>query len=144
MRWDDTVTIQAPVDRVWHLNVDVTSWPTLTPTTMRRVERLDDGPFGLGSSARVKQPAQAAAVWTVTRFEPGREFAWQTTRMGMTMTGIHVLEELDDGCRNTLAIEVVGPGSGIVGRLFGGLIRRTIATENACFKKEAERADQPT
>lgn len=143
MRWEDTVTIQAPADRVWQLNIDVANWPTLTPTTMRRVERLDDGPFGLDSSARIKQPGQAAAVWTVTRFEPGREFAWQTKRMGMTMTGVHVLEPLATGCRNTLAIEITGPGSGVFGRLFGGMIHRAITTENACFKKEAERVDQP-
>jgi uncharacterized membrane protein len=144
MRWEDTITIQAPADRVWQLNIDVANWPTLTPTTMQRVELIDDGPFGLGSSARIKQPAQTAAVWTVTRFEPGREFAWQTKRMGMTMRGIHTLEALDTGCRNTLVIEIIGPGAGIVGRLFGGQIRRTIVTENACFKQEAERADQRT
>lgn len=142
MRWEDTVTIDAPAERVWKLNTDVANWPTLTPSTMQRVELLDSGPFGLGSQARVKQPAQSAAVWTVTRFEPGRYFAWGTKRMGMRMTGTHQLEDLGTTCRNTLGIEVTGPASAIFGRLFGKLIHRTIATENACFKQHAERADQ--
>src|ERR1700733_7915693 len=92
MRWEDTVTIEAPPDRVWHLNTDVANWPTLTPTTMQRVELLDEGPLHLGSRARIKQPAQATAVWTVTHFVPGQEFSWSTKRMGMTMTGSHKLE----------------------------------------------------
>lgn len=144
MKWEDTVTIEAPAERVWRLNIDVTNWPTVTPTTMHKVERLDDGPFQVGSSARIKQPAQVPAVWTVTRFEAGREFSWQTRRMGLTMTGTHVLQDLGSSCRNTLIIEVTGPGSGIFGRILGPLLRRTIATENACFKKEAERVDRVT
>jgi uncharacterized membrane protein len=139
MRWESTVTIEAPADRVWQLNVEVESWPAITPTTMQRVERLDDGPFGLGSSARIKQPGQTSAVWTVTRFEDGREFAWQTKRMGMVMTGTHRLEDLGGRRHNTLVLEVTGPGSGIFGRVIGPLLRKTIATENACFKREAER-----
>jgi len=36
---------------------------------MTSVERLDDGPITLGSRARVKQPGQRPAVWTVTELE---------------------------------------------------------------------------
>ena len=137
MRWEDTVTIDAPADVVWDLTLDVTHWPEITPT-MTRIERLDDGPMRVGSSARVKQPRQTAAVWTVTRLEEGREFTWQTRRMGMTMTGSHLLEPLGDHCRNTLTLDVEGPGSVLFGRLFGRVLRSSIATENAGFRARAQ------
>jgi len=58
------------------------------------------------------------------------------------MTGVHLLEDLGPRCRNTLRLEFVGPGSGLLGRVLGPLLLRTIATENVCFKKEAERAER--
>jgi hypothetical protein len=142
MRWEDSITIEAPADRVWQLTIDVTNWPTLSPKTMQRVERLDDGPFGLGSSARIKQPGQPAAVWTVTQFDAGRRFVWHTRRMGLTLVATHHVEDLGPRCRNTLVVEATGRGSGLFGRVIGPLLLRTIATENACFKREAERADR--
>jgi uncharacterized membrane protein len=137
MRFEDSVTIDAPAEVVWGLTVDVTSWPTITPT-MTRIDRLDEGPIHVGSSARVKQPRQTAAVWTVTRLDEGREFTWQTRRMGMTMTGSHRIEPDGDHCRNTLTLDVDGPGSVLFGRLFGRVLQSSIATENAGFRARAQ------
>lgn len=137
MRWEDTVTIDAPAEVVWDLTLDVTSWPRITPT-MTSVERLDAGPIHVGSSARVKQPRQTAAVWTVTRLEQGHEFTWQTRRMGLTMTGSHVVEPVGDHCRNTLSIDVEGPGSVLFGWLLGRTVASAIATENASFRAKAQ------
>lgn len=141
MRWETSTQIDAPASLVWELTVDVAAWPTFTPT-MRRVERLESslehGPFGAGSSARIKQPGQAPAVWTVTRFEAGRSFSWQTNRMGLTMTGSHLVTPQGDGCVNTLSIELTGRGSRVFWFLLGPLLRRSIVTENAGFKRKAE------
>jgi uncharacterized membrane protein len=137
MRYEDTVTIDAPAEVVWGLTVDVTNWPTITPT-MTRIERLDEGPIHVGSSARVKQPRQTTATWTVTRLEELREFTWQARRWGMTMTGSHRLEPLGDGCRNTLSIDIEGPGSVLFGRMFGRMVQSSIATENAGFRARAQ------
>src|SRR5215213_5897034 len=77
MHLEHRLEIDTPASVVWDLTVDVERWPETTPT-MTSVERLDDGPLGVGSQARIKQPAQRPTVWTVTRFEPGRHFAWAT------------------------------------------------------------------
>ncbi|WP_238006302.1 SRPBCC family protein [Dactylosporangium sp. AC04546] len=140
MKWENTITIDAPAGVVWALTVDVERWPDATPT-MTSVVRLDDGPLRTGSRARIKQPAQSAAVWTVTRLVEGREFAWQTRRMGLTMTGSHLVEPTgDDRCRNTLGIEIHGRGAGLFGLLFGGVLRRAIVTENLGFRSAAQGA----
>jgi hypothetical protein len=137
MQWENSVTIEAPAGVVWALQVDVERWPSLTPT-MVRVERLEPGPLRLGSTARVKQPGQSAAVWTVTHFVDGREFAWQTKRLGMTMEGRHVVEELGpDKCRSSLTLKVSGFGSRLFGTLIGAAITRAIRIENEGFRKAA-------
>jgi len=136
------LTIEAPVDVVWQLTTDVERWPSITPT-MTTVERLDEGPMGVGSRARVKQPAQRATVWTVTRFEPTHLFEWEATVFGVRMVGRHLIDAVDDGTshpasRNRLQIEMTGRGAGLMGRLTGGRIRKAITTENEGFKRAAE------
>lgn len=138
------ITIDAAVDVVWELTENVEGWPAITPT-MTTVERLDDGPFGVGSRARVKQPAQRPTVWTVTRFEPNHVFEWEAKVFGVRMVGRHTITPIADSSatpvtRNTLQIEMTGRGAGVLGRLSGGRIRKAITTENEGFKRTAEAA----
>ncbi|MEV6967270.1 SRPBCC family protein [Hamadaea sp. NPDC051192] len=136
MRWENTVTIDAPTNRVWELTTDVENLPSITPT-MRRVVRLDDGPLHEGSQAKIWQPAQSPAIWTVTRLEPAREFTWQTRRLGVTMTGRHLLDGDDVSCRNTLVLELSGPGAKLLGALLGKTFAKALATENAGLQRAA-------
>jgi uncharacterized membrane protein len=141
MLWEHSILIEAPVERVWRLTVDVERWPSFIPT-VRSVRRLDAGPLRIGSAARLKQPGQPPAVWTVTGIEPMRHFTWQSRRPGMTMTARHVLSPAGSGCRNTLTVEVTGAVSRPFGGLFGRAIQRTLERENAGFQRTAqERAD---
>jgi hypothetical protein len=143
MHREHSTVIDAPLSLVWRLTTEVTEWPTFMPT-VQRVERLDAGPLRVGSSARIKQPAQSAAVWTVTRLTPSREFTWQTRRFGLLMTGRHLLEPAGEGTRNTLVIDVTGRGAGLFAALFGGLIARVLREENAAFERAArDSAAQP-
>ena len=138
MRFTDEILIAAPTDVVWQLTVDVEAWPELTPT-ITSVHRLDAGELQVGSQARIVQPRQRPAVWTVTELDAGRRFAWATTVLGITMTGTHVLEPTDDGgTRNTLLLDLAGRGSGLFGRVVGGAMRQAIHTENQGFRRRAE------
>jgi hypothetical protein len=106
---------------------------------MTSVERLDSGPLRVGSQARIKQPRQRLAVWTVERCDAPSAFEWSTRTMGITMTARHRIEPTATGCRNTLSIDMTGGLSRILGRFVGSSIAQTIATENECFQREAER-----
>jgi uncharacterized membrane protein len=139
MEWTHSETMDAPPADVWHLATDVAAWPTFMPT-VTSVERLDDGPLRLGAQARIKQPGQRAAVWTVTRYQPGEEFSWESARRGVTMTGTHRVVAEGTGCRNVLTLTMTGPLAPVVGRLLGPLMARVLRTENASFKARAERA----
>lgn len=139
MRLRDEVDIAADAARVWELTIDVERWSELT-SSITSVERLDDGPLRLGSAARIVQPRQPPRVWTVTRFEANRCFAWSTHAGPLTMTGTHLLEPDEGGCRNTLVLELAGPGSAVVGRLFRRAFVTALREENDGFKRVAETA----
>jgi uncharacterized membrane protein len=134
------LVIAASPDRVWALTVDVERWPELTPT-MISVERLDSGPIALGSQARVRQPRQRPAVWTVTALESGRVFRWETTVGTVRMAGAHEITPIDGGCRNQLSVHLSGFGARALQALLGRAIATAIATENAGFKRAAEEAE---
>ncbi len=137
MRIENSIEIAAPVARVWRLTVEVESLPELTPT-ITSVERLDDGPLRVGSTARVKQPAQGPKTWTVTSLEPSTYFAWAAKALGTTMTGGHLLTPTETGTRNTLSIEIEGRLAPVVGALLRRPLAKALETENEGFKSAAE------
>ena len=126
MRIEHTIEIDAPIERVWALTLDVEAWP-------------DAGPLAVGAQALIKQPAQRERVWTVTAIEPERRFAWATRMMGTTMTGGHHLTRTETGTMNTLTVDIEGPLASLVGLALRGPIQKAIATENRGFKAAAER-----
>jgi len=135
----DEIAIDAPVARVWDLTVDVEAWPALSPT-FREIRRLDSGPLGPGSRARVTQPGQLPRVWTVTTVDPPTTFAWQSRFLGVHMIATHTVVPAGDGCRNIMSLELRGRGARLLGALAGRLFRRSLAIENAGFKRHAEGA----
>lgn len=143
MRIEHSIDIAAPIERVWDLTMDVESWPDHSPT-FTSIERLEDGPLAVGSTARIKQPAQGAKVWTVTALEPRKHFGWAARAMGTQMTAGHHLAESEHGTRNTLSVDIEGRLAPIVGLLIRRPIRKAIEQENAGFKDWAEGAVSDT
>jgi uncharacterized membrane protein len=139
-----SIEISAPIERVWELTVDVERWPQISPRTMRSVQRLDDGPLRVGSSALVKQPGQRATVWTVTELDAPRRFAWSARVLGTQMTATHeltathVLSANGATVTNTLVVEA----KGWLGRALARPVAAAISHENDRFKRAAE-AHQP-
>ena len=134
---EDQAVIHAPVDVVWDVTTDIAGLPDVTPT-ITRVEPMDPVPLAVGGRARLTQPGLSTRVWTVTEVEPGRVFAWTTKVMGVRMTGRHVLRAVDDGCENTISVEMAGFGAGLLARLSRGRMTQALATENAGFRRVAE------
>ena len=99
--------ILAEPKTVFTVLCDVERWPNWTPT-MTQVRRLEGGAFGLGSRAEVQQPKLKTAVWTVSEFEPDRNFTWRTGAAGVRMTAAHEVEATRSGCRVTLSVDVEG------------------------------------
>jgi uncharacterized protein YndB with AHSA1/START domain len=132
-----TVYIDAPPEKVFAVLCDVERWPEWTPT-MTSVQRLDSGPFTIGSSARVRQPKLRPNVWRVTELQDGRNFTWTTHSPGLRMTAGHLVKPEGSGSRVELSFEVSGWIAPMVSRLYGSLIERYIATESQGLKKRSE------
>ena len=106
---------------------------------MTKVERLQTGDLGIGSTARVTQPKLKAAVYTVTESEPGKSFVWEMKATGVKVRASHIVEDLGDGhARMVLSVEQTGALSGLISMLYGKLTRQYISMEAEGLKKAAE------
>ena len=140
-----TVSINASPERVWSVMMDVERWPEWTES-MKSVERLDSGEFGVGSKAKLKiRRSPNANVWTVTELTPNRSFTWETNSGGVKGVATHVIEPDGNGSKVTLIVGL----SGIVATLFGPMIagpsRQNVEMEAEGLKRRAEEgAAEPT
>ncbi len=138
MRFEIETETNASPTRVWAVLTDVEHWPDRL-ASYDSVERLDDGPLKVGSSARVRQPGLAAATYTVSALVPDVEFTWSSTSAGVRTTGRHVVLSRPDGRAGLLlSIEQAGLLAGLLGLLFGSKIRRFLAIESEGLRAAAE------
>jgi len=132
------VNIDAPPDQVFAVLCDVERWPEWTPT-MTSVQRLDQGPFTVGSSAQIRQPKLRPAVWKVTELE-AQNFTWVARAPGLRMKAGHRVERQGAGSRVLLSFEMSGLMARVASRLFGGLIEQYVTTESQKLKQRSESA----
>jgi uncharacterized protein YndB with AHSA1/START domain len=138
MKYEVEVQIEAEPQTVWEALADVERWPEWT-RSMTSVERLGDGPFGLGSMARVQQPKLAKAVYTVTEFDSGRSFTWTTRAAGVRTVAGHYVEPRDEGGTNVrLVLKQTGAFTAFVGLFAGRLIRSYLTMEAEGLKYRGE------
>jgi uncharacterized membrane protein len=138
MRFERTIDIDAPAHQVWRLWTDVTDWPQWT-ASVTSVQRLDSGPFGVGSKARVKQPRLPTAVWEVTEATQDASFVWVATGPGVRTTATHRVTPTEAGGSTAyLSVEQAGPLAAVVNLLLGSLTRRYLTMEAEGIKKAAE------
>jgi uncharacterized membrane protein len=126
--FETTRHIDAPPQRVWEVLFDVDRWPQWTPT-IDSVERLDDGPFAVGSRAKVRQPKLPQAVWEVTEVTDGRSFSWQARGPGMRSIGRHQVVPDATGSTVTLSIEQAGPMGAVAALVWRRLTQRYVELE---------------
>jgi uncharacterized membrane protein len=139
MKVEQSIAINAPPARVWAALVDVENWPAWTKS-MEKVERLDEGAFGMGSEVRVKQPKIPTLAWKVTEFAPGTYFAWHASSRGVSTTAGHRITPSEGGCTVTLSVDQGGPMSWLVSLLYGTLSREYVDMEAQGLKRFCEAA----
>jgi uncharacterized membrane protein len=133
-----SITINAPAQRVWEVLTDVERWPEST-ASMTRVQRLDNGPFRIGSGAKIEQPKLPTMTWTVTDLQPGRSFSWSTGSAGVTTVADHRVEPVTaDSTTVTLSVHEKGPLAPLVQLLYGGITRRYVTMEAEGLKRVVE------
>jgi hypothetical protein len=135
-----TITLDAPLERVWAHTLDLDALPSITPT-VTKVERLDGGPVRIGSRARLTQPGLPPLVWTVEAVDAPYRFAWGTRLFGVRMIGIHELAFAGPNITHlTLRVVFAGRGSAVLGRLARRNITRALQVEAQGFERASSAA----
>jgi uncharacterized membrane protein len=132
------VDIDAPVQVVWPILAAVEHWPSWTPTVIR-VEPVNAAELAIGHRFRIKQPKLRPSVWVVCAIEPGVAFSWESRNPGLRMFATHTLTSLGPHTsRLELTFALEGLLAGLVGALFGSLVRSYVTTEAVSLKRRAE------
>ncbi|NHA68971.1 SRPBCC family protein [Phycicoccus flavus] len=126
-----------PSDALWPVLADVRHWADWL-TTVDAVRAVDpDRPDGVGASYAVDQPRLRRATWTVTAWEPGRGFTWESRSPGVTSTGSHELLAGPEGTTIRLALVWTGPLAGLVRRALGARARDYVTREAEALEATA-------
>ena len=132
-----TIRIDAPAAHVWPIMSGIEQWHTWTPS-IRKVKRLDSGPFAVGSRVMVLQPKLPPAFWKVTELVRDRHFIWVSANPGLRVTAIHRIEPADTGCTVTLSVHYEGLLAGLAVRLMGAITRKYVGWEAEGLKHASE------
>ena len=140
MRFERSIDIDAPQQRVWDVLSDIEAWPQVVET-VDTVELLTPKPLRVGSRVRLKQPKLPEGTWDVTVWDAPSYFEWTQKMTGATTVAGHRVEALGEGrSRLTLMLEMRGLMISIVGRFYKDLTNRYIGLEAEGMKRAAESA----
>ena len=138
MRFEKSIEVDAPQQRVWDVLSDIAAWPQRI-ATVDTVEVLNNPPVGLGSRVRLKQPKLPEGTWDITRWDPPSYFEWRQKTSGITSTAGHRVEAISEGrARLTLTLEMKGLLVVMVRLFYKGLTNRYMMMEAEGMKRAAE------
>lgn len=136
-RWERSIEVEATPARVWNVMADVARWPEWTESILSVEEVSPD--FGKGGTALVHAKGQSRSKFTVTTWEPGRGFDWETKSRGATAVGGHWIEPAGEGrSRVTLSVEVGGMVATLLKPLLSKGVNGNLEMEAAGLKRRSE------
>ena len=140
MRFEQSIDIDAPQQRVWDVLTDLEAWPQRIET-VDLVELVTPAPLGVGSRVRLKQPKLPEGIWEVTVWDAPSFFEYRQQSSGVTSVAGHRVEGLEEGrSRLTLNLEMRGVLVPVVAVFFRGLTNRYMTLEAQGMKRAAESA----
>jgi uncharacterized membrane protein len=140
MRFEKSIDIDAPQQRVWDVLSDLEAWPQRIET-VDIVELLTPAPITKGSRVRLKQPKLPEATWDVTAWDGLTYFEWTQKSGGTTSVAGHRVESLGEGrARLTLTLDMHGLLIPIMALFYKQLTMRYMNLEAEGMKRAAESA----
>jgi uncharacterized membrane protein len=140
MRFENSVEIEAPQQRVWDVLSDLEAWPQRIET-VDVVELLTPPPITRGSRVRLKQPKLPEGTWDITIWNAPSYFEWTQKTSGITTVAGHRVEALGEArARLTLTLDMRGLLIPIIGLFYKGLTNRYMNLEAQGMKRAAEAA----
>jgi len=102
MKFSSSVVINATPEKVFALVDNLEEWPQWIPS-IKRIEKLSDGPLKEGSQIRVtaKSGVTVKLLMTITEFVPGQRGVMQGKVLGVRMTRYYTFESVEGGTKLT-------------------------------------------
>jgi carbon monoxide dehydrogenase subunit G len=141
MRFERSIEIDAPQQRVWDVLTDVEAWPRRIDT-VDEVELLTPTPLTAGGRVRLRQPRLPEGVWDVTVWDAPSYFEWTQKGGGMTNVAGHRVDALGERrARLTLTLDMRGVFVPVAALFFKGLTNDYMTREAEGMKRAAETAE---
>lgn len=138
MRFEKSIEIDAPQQRVWNVLSDIEAWPARIET-VDTVELLTPAPLTKGSRVRLKQPKLPDGTWEITAWDVPSYFEWTQKESGVTSVAGHRVEALGERrARLTLTLDMRGILIPIIGRFYKKLTNDYMNLEAEGMKRAAE------
>jgi uncharacterized membrane protein len=110
MRFESSIEINAPAERIWALIDKLEEWPQWMPS-IKKIERLSKGPLAVGSKLSVTAKVSGLTVtllMTITKFVPERNVVLEGKVLGTRLTRFYTLEPVNGKTEVTIGGEVSG------------------------------------
>jgi carbon monoxide dehydrogenase subunit G len=110
MRFESSIDINAPVDKVWALIDNLEKWPQWMPS-IKKIERISKGPLAAGSQLSVTAKVSGLTVtllMTITEFVPERNVVMEGKALGTKLTRFYTLEPVNGKTKVTIGGDVSG------------------------------------
>jgi uncharacterized membrane protein len=110
MRFESSIDINAPVNKVWALIDRLEEWPQWM-LSIKKIERVSKGPLTVGSQLSVTAKVSGltvALLMTITEFVPERTVVMQGKTLGTNLTRFYNLEPANGKTKVTIGGDVSG------------------------------------
>ena len=110
MRFESSIEIDAPAEKVWALIDKLEEWPQWMPS-IKKIERVSQGPLTVGSQLSVTAKVSGLTVtllMTITEFVPERNVVMEGKALGTKLTRFYTLEPVNGKTKVTIGGDVSG------------------------------------
>ncbi|HUW45473.1 MAG TPA: SRPBCC family protein [Dehalococcoidia bacterium] len=110
MRFESSIDINAPAEKVWTLIDKLEEWPQWMPS-IKKIERFSKEPLTVGSQLSVTAKVSGLTVkllMTITEFVPERNVVMQGKTLGTNLTRFYNLEPVNGKTKVTIGGDVSG------------------------------------
>jgi carbon monoxide dehydrogenase subunit G len=110
MRFESSIDISAPAERIWALIDKLEEWPQWM-RSIKKIERLSKGPLAVGSQLSVTARVSGLTLkllMTITKFVPERNVVLEGKALGTKLTRFYALEPVGGRTKITIGGDVSG------------------------------------
>ena len=129
-------TAELPLEKAWQHLARVEQWPSWAKH-IKQVDVRPPGELGPQSTGRMQLTNGLKPVWTVTEFNPHRNWKWVGNFLWLTVYYDHHFEEVNSTqTKITFVVEMTGFGVSVLGRLFAKVYSKNLDRAIALLVQE--------